>query len=174
MTLQQIESGSAAMMAERLKRNFSLKTLVEESIEAFHESGHEPPLTIELVDKSAGRSVVVRACDIQIGSILQRIFSNAQKFGPKGEKVTATFTSDDQTVSVVIRDMGPGLSAEVIERACEMFSQIDRERQEQQGCGLGLTIAMYYAEINNAKLMFRPPVDGEPGLEVELQLFRHV
>jgi signal transduction histidine kinase len=75
------------------------------------------------------------------------------------------------TASLIVRDRGPGLPEMVVQNACELFSQINRDRLEQQGCGIGLTIASHYAKFNGGSLLFHSPFDGV-GLAVELRLPR--
>ena len=49
----------------------------------------------------------------------------------------------------------------------QAFTQIDREVLEQQGAGLGLTIAHCLTELNGGVLSLKQPDEGS-GLEVEL------
>ena len=68
---------------------------------------------------------------------------------------------------IYIKDSGPGVDEAKIKNICELFNQSDREKMEQQGCGLGLYIASKFIEINNGKLEFSPRKD-EKGLTAKI------
>ena len=55
---------------------------------------------------------------------------------------------------IEFRDRGVGFDPAKVREAIEAFGQINRERFEQQGGGLGLAIAHKYAVINGGKLRF--------------------
>ena len=74
----------------------------------------------------------------------------------------------DESVSVFIRDYGPGIPQDVVEEALGTFTQINRDIMEQQGCGLGLSIACSYLKLNNGSIYFRSPEKGA-GAEVEIR-----
>ena len=76
-------------------------------------------------------------------------------------------SNDDGEASIYIRDRGPGLSDQIMEQACQVFAQIGREKFEQQGCGIGLTIASYFVKLNEGTLSFSHPED-RVGLEVKI------
>ena len=170
MSLQQIETGSALKVAERLKRRIKAQQLAREALEHYHDQTHDRSLLVEFRDETAG-AAYVEVYDAQIHNIVSRLLSNAHKFGGTAIPAVLTVKTSQDVVSIAVRDHGPGLPEGVVNRACELFSQIDRDRLEQQGCGLGLTIANQYAAYNSGKLLFLAPLFGR-GLEVELRLPR--
>ena len=175
MTLQQIDSGAAAATAERLRRKHLLWQVAQRAIENFRDQMNDPRLSVETVQQLKDDSqaeVAAEVCEIQIINALQRLLSNAHKFGGPGNLITVGVRGDDISSSIFVRDRGPGLAPEVAAEACKLFTQIDREKNEQQGCGLGLTIAASYVGLNRGELHFERPEDGT-GLLVEMR-FRHV
>ena len=107
---------------------------------------------------------VMFAQDLTIRNAHSMVFDSKENrvllFGGADEKITVTLTEVEGSVSLTIRDRGPGLDAELLGRAMEGFSQIDREKNEQQGAGLGLTIASYYTELNGGHLELNTAEDG--------------
>lgn len=178
MLLQQIDSGTAFSVCRRMRRKASLYRLVETAIESFQETlGDEQWANIECknaaVPENNGHGEedhLIVVYDIQIIDVINRLLSNAYKFGGTENIIVVSFHKRQNDVSVTIQDHGPGVPEHVTREAFELFTQIDREKLEQQGCGVGLTIAKYFTEINDGKLHFRNTPDG---LEVELSFSRH-
>lgn len=170
MFLQQIETGAAKRVAERLKRRVKLQQLVTESLEHYHDITRDKSLLVECRDETS-EQVWVEVYDAQVHNIVSRLLSNAHKFAGTAIPAVVIIRHSHDMSSIVIKDSGPGLPEGLVNNACEIFTQIDRDRMEQQGCGLGLTIANHYTGYNGGKLLFITPTDGV-GLEVELRLPR--
>ena len=99
---------------------------------------------------------------------IRRIIENAFKFAGKDDPTEISVTQDGEELVLHVRDHGPGLPKGVMDQARDIFSQINREKLEQQGCGLGLSIATYFTRINGGTLLFTTPGDNA-GLEVLLR-----
>jgi signal transduction histidine kinase len=87
------------------------------------------------------------------------LVSNALGFSPENKVVTVMTWNDRTRAYVSIEDHGPGIAADQIDRALELFQQINREQQEQQGMGLGLGLAHHIIEAHGGTLDLR----SEPG-----------
>ncbi len=170
MCLQQIETGSAKLVAERLKRKVKVQQLVSDALEHYNDLTRDRACIVELRDETTDH-VWVEAYDAQIHNIISRLLSNAHKFAGTTVPAIMIVRQNVEYASIVVKDNGPGLPEGLINNACELFSQIDRDKMEQQGCGLGLTIANHYAGYNSGRLLFVSPTSGR-GLEVELRLPR--
>lgn len=170
MVLQEINLGRAKNAQRRLAREFNLIQLLDSCVKNFSMHTFEE-LTMELSFDNSGGDVTIRAYDAQVEGIIKRLLSNAVKFGAKGSQVEVEWSvaPGGREVIVSVRDYGPGIEKpkRVLERAFEAFSQIDRETTEQQGCGLGLAIALYFAKINSAELTLGKPEQGQ-GLLAQL------
>jgi two-component system, sensor histidine kinase and response regulator len=172
MSLQQIETGAAKKVAERLKRKSDIESLAKESIDFYADLRQDNSMLVEIRNEIAnGERVVVDVYDAQVHSILSRLLSNAHKFAGATYPASLIIRATMDTASLIVRDHGPGMKEELALNACELFSQLDRDKLEQQGCGIGLTIATHYALYNGGKLFFHTPYDGI-GLAVELRLPR--
>ena len=173
MTIQQIEAGLALAAYERHKRPVLVAEVVESAVNSFEEfaSNESKQCNVIVNIKPETREVTVDGFEIQLTDILQRLLQNADKFSQEGETIFIEVEDTNDTVSIRVCDRGIGLSAEEQEKAQLLFSQINRDFHEQQGCGIGLTIASYYTQIHGGDLLFHTPEDNI-GLEVELRLNR--
>ncbi len=161
---------------ERLVNDFyrqrvSLSNVVQLAVESYKEtlfSGETA--NIEVLLPKEKRDLWIEVFDPHVVSIIQRLLSNAHKFGGPENKISVGIGKIDNSGFVCIRDRGPGMETshvDVLTHACEPFTQFKREVLEQQGCGLGLAICRKLAGINGATLSFRRPDEG-PGLEAIL------
>lgn len=170
MLLQQIDLGQAARSMERFRRKLSPAYLLQTAVSAFKEGENLPrdfvPENIVLVlDREDYPKIDVY--DVQVLNVLDRLLGNAVKFGGVTTKIIASVKVAYGRAGFVVRDHGPGMPPEAFAAVCAPFSQIDREVNEQQGAGLGLTISRYLTNLNGGTIQFRIPAEGS-GLEVEL------
>jgi len=93
---------------------------------------------------------------------------NAFKFSAKGTPVTVRALVDEGLYRIEVIDHGPGMAA--VERASiAPFRQFGRERQEQQGLGLGLAIVRNVARLHGGSLGLQA-VENGTGLHALLEL----
>jgi signal transduction histidine kinase len=86
-----------------------------------------------------------------------RLVDNACKFSRRGEAVTLRVEadppgSDPRWLRVVVSDQGIGIPPDELPRIFDLFYQIDRAKQEQQGSGSGLAIARGIAEMHGGRI----------------------
>lgn len=171
MLMQQIDLGHAASSCQRFRRKQPFLYLVESSIESFQEgfprSQRPENIRFTVLDDAASERAV-DVYDVQIAHVIQHLLSNALKFGGDRQPIEVSVASAPSKLVLRIRDHGPGMEGAHTDRACELFSQINRDMNEQQGAGLGLTICRYFTKINDGQIQFRSPDDGS-GLVAELQ-----
>jgi len=165
IVLQQIEDGQASLYAEKHSKKIQPISLIRDAV---------ADLEIEdqvSVERSLNQVSKVKVCERQIVDALSRILSNAQKFGAGSEK-TIAWVGDNPLgfVSILVRDFGPGMSDQDLLMAREVFSQPGRDSKEQQGSGLGLSIASYFVELNGGRIELSSPDDDRGGLLVRVEL----
>lgn len=104
-----------------------------------------------------------------VETVLDAVLDNAVKFTPSGGTVTVCTAVDGEHVRIAVRDTGPGLAPDELERATDRFwrspGQINTE-----GSGLGLAIAARTVELGGGELLLELPSDG--GLRVVARLPR--
>jgi len=173
MVLQKADLGHAVNQSVANRSAVPLFPLVEEAIAVFSNGflGISPAPLVRIAHNPGEKksSHYVDVYDTQVIDVIQRLLSNAYKFGESAGDIDLRVEYYDDGAEIIIRDYGPGLNSKsALRKICDPFVQIDREKQEQQGCGVGLTIARYLAELNDVKLFFIDPQEGG-GLEAHLR-----
>ena len=171
LLLQQVELGQAAQSCERFRRNIPALLLAEMALDSFQESPGENMIHFadRLGEEALG--VVINVYDVHIVHALHHVLSNAVKFGGPNGPIELSLFMDDDCAVFSVRDRGPGISETEHSGAFKAFTQINREVNEQQGAGLGLTVAKYFVEMNGGALQFCKPEDGI-GLDARLRFPR--
>jgi signal transduction histidine kinase len=128
--------------------------LVEESIHAGIKEA------LRLNRRKEDVTVMVTPCAIAIKAndlsrMVEELADNAFKFSRAGTRVMIEFTAEGQ---LVVADEGRGMTPEEVERI-GAFQQFDREKNAQQGLGLGLVLVQKIASLYQAQLH----LDSYPG-----------
>jgi len=120
-----------------------------------------------LIEKEVRRKAdeVKRAADLQLklaavklpmseeyfAKLVSELVHNALKFSPAGTPVTIELAATPEAVVFSVKDQGRGFEPDQIGKV-GAFMQFDRKTHEQQGLGLGLTIARRIAELHGGVL----------------------
>jgi signal transduction histidine kinase len=111
----------------------------------------------------------VRLCEQYFVDALRRLVGNAIKFsGAEGKQVTVLARSVDGWVEVDIVDEGVGIPQEKLSQLFKRFQQVDRDRMEQQGVGVGLAIAMELIHLHGGEITVDSEVDKGSTFTVRL------
>ena len=90
--------------------------------------------------RSGRRGLAVHAPSGAVETVLDAVLDNAIKFSPPGGDVVVHTEADGGEVVLSVRDHGPGLAADELERATDRFWR-SPARHNVEGSGLGLAIA---------------------------------
>jgi two-component system sensor histidine kinase/response regulator len=99
--------------------------------------------------------------------ICDELLDNAFKFSAGGTKVSVTTMIDANGLVLTISDHGRGMTLDQI-ASLGAYLQFDRKFHEQQGAGLGLTIAKRLTELYGGRIDF--DVSSGQGLTVRVYL----
>ena len=137
-----------------------VNALVESVREGFAAMGEQVTVSGRALAPLFARPQALKRC-------LTNLVANAVKFGRCADIVI----EDGEAVRIGVRDEGPGIPAEELERVFEPFYRLESSRNRGTGgSGLGLSIARDVAQAHGGKLVLRNRPQG--GLEVELSLPR--
>lgn len=98
----------------------------------------------------------------RLHQVLLNLIDNAIKYGrPRGKIEVGSRDAENGSVEVRIRDDGPGIPPQALDRVFERFYRVDRARsREQGGTGLGLSIVKHIIHSHGGTVR----VESEPGL----------
>jgi signal transduction histidine kinase len=180
MRLERVEDPE---LRERLVADMqAMRSLIEEGLELARTA--ETPEAVVMLDlDSLLESQVEDAVDAGLdatfsggcGAVLplralatRRLFANLiDNALVHGGSVAVHAVGDRDSISVFVRDHGPGIPEELLGRAFEPFFRAESSRsRETGGTGLGLTIARMLATKIGATLTLRNHPDG--GLEAQV------
>jgi signal transduction histidine kinase len=135
-----------------LREEVDLEQLSDRAYAAFAEVARRRAIDYRL-DLSA-RPVIVTDGD-RVLQIISNLLSNAFRWTPEGGRITLSLSADDDWVSFVVADSGPGISLEEQARIFRPFFSRDGS-----GTGLGLAIARELATALGGRI----ELQTEPGL----------
>ena len=139
----------------------SIVQLVEEVAEKFQPSAMEKDIVIKL-EKPAQDARVYSDYN-RLVQVMNNLLSNAIKFTPsQGEIEIRVFLPKvlSPHVGVSVKDTGPGIRAEDLERVFDKFEQVRHsETRKIGGTGLGLAISRSIIEAHKGKIW----VESKPG-----------
>ncbi len=143
----------------QIDRDFQVMSAVHQNLGSVLRVGLEP-----FRDQAAAQGIAlqidvpvdlppVRLCEQHFVDALRRLVGNAIKFsGAEGKQVTVLARSVDGWVEVDIVDEGVGIPQEKLSQLFKRFQQVDRDRMEQQGVGVGLAIAMELIHLHGGEI----------------------
>lgn len=111
----------------------------------------------------------LRISDENLGKIITEVADNSCRFSNAGTKIRILAYREENGVTIEIHDEGRGISQEQIAEI-GAFMQFERGIYEQQGMGLGLSIAIKLCEVHNATL--RIESEKDVGTQVIIQFRR--
>jgi len=99
---------------------------------------------------------------------LENVIRNAIRYAPRDSDVEVSLQTTNGSVLCKVRDYGPGVPQESLQRLFDAFYRVERDRSRNSGgIGLGLSIARRAIELHRGTIAAR---NAQPGLEVEMRL----
>ncbi len=92
--------------------------------------------------------------------VMLNLVENAIKYGNEGGKVIVHFNEGKRFIEISIRDNGPGIPQEHLNRIFERFYRVDKSRsKERGGTGLGLAIVKHIINAHGTKIAVMSKLD---------------
>jgi PAS domain S-box-containing protein len=115
----------------------------------------ERNVLVAVTDESGGTKRLIDQ-DLLEQAVINLV-DNAVRQSPDEGLVDVTVKSDEDSITVIIRDRGPGIPLDVRERIFQPFVRLnDRYR----GIGIGLAIVERVAALHHGSVTIHDPVDG--------------
>ena len=141
----------------------TMTTIEELAREKALENNRVSDLDLHLVPATVGISAQYFA------KIVEEIGDNAFRYSTKGTPVYFGTVTEGSTLLMMVIDRGRGLTAEQIENV-GAYVQFNRKVYEQQGSGLGLTVAKQLIETHGGSLSIQSDIDHGTTVTVRLPL----
>lgn len=149
LELSRIEMGEQILFVD-----VDLNDVVSEVIERTTPAAIHKGVALHLVGTSA--KVLVSGNFPQLVSAVGNLVINAIKYSDKGQLVTVSLASTDDTVEITVEDKGIGIPMASLDRIFERFYRVDRARSRGTGgTGLGLSIVRHVATNHGGQVNVR-------------------
>lgn len=158
ITLSQMESHNKTD-----QQTFPLSQLVEELIQSMQQHINEREITL----KVALGSQQVRANRDALEVLLRNLIDNAIKYTPVGGTVKIEANIQNDVLTLLISDNGPGLNPEQRTQAFERFYR--SAGQDTFGCGIGLSIVKELCDQCGYAITLEDSIIADSGLTVTVQ-----
>ena len=121
-----------------------LPPLIEEAIEANRSLGTGRGITLDY--RPCEQDLLVEVDHDRLIQALSNLLSNAIKFSPDNASVEVACSCDGTSVSIDVRDQGPGVPPEFEDQLFDRFAQAEASNRKKPGTGLGLAITRELVE----------------------------
>jgi len=146
LALAGVESPDYRLAAQPMRAS----ALVQDAIESL--GGMVVDSGIELETADAPDTMVMADPDA-MNQVFGNLIENALKYGKSGLKILVGAHLLENEVEFFVRDFGPGIASEHLERIFERFYRIDKARsRESGGTGLGLAIVKHIVQAHGGRV----------------------
>lgn len=153
--LSHLESGAIKMNREI----FNIQELLNEVVEQLEHKKLIHNIKI-IIPNQTINGVWVYADRQRISQVLTNLIDNALKYGRKDGKLWVSFEANKNNWAIVIKDDGPGIAPQHLNRIFERFYRIEKSRsKEMGGTGLGLAIVKHIISAHHSKIQVMSKLD---------------
>lgn len=101
----------------------------------------------------------IKGIDTEIKSACSNLITNAIAYTPEGGEIKISWQDNGDKVKFSVKDTGPGIKPEHMNRLTERFYRVDKSRSRHTGgSGLGLAIVKHVLQHHNAELVINSQV----------------
>jgi signal transduction histidine kinase len=169
LDIEKMESGQIVFKFGRVE----IRPLIEQAIEANRGFAEGSDVRIRLEDACVVCDV--RADPDRLAQVVTNLLSNAIKFSPADNEVVVAIGNGTDIVRILVRDHGPGISADFKPHIFERFAQADATNARQKGgTGLGLSIVKQIVDRLHGEVGFADAPGGGTVFHVELPCWEEV
>lgn len=132
-------TGSEGDPASRRTEEVLLASLVDEVVEDCRLEAEARHVLVKLQNNCA--TAILQGTPELLRRAMENVLRNAIRFAPSESAILVSLEALDHTLSLSIRDLGPGVPDTLLERIFDPFFRVDESRDGMAGVGLGLSIA---------------------------------
>jgi len=122
----------------------ALKPLIEDIVSGDRLRGHT-------IETNIHPGAMVMARTLPLRRALRNLIDNAERYGHEDQIIRVTTEPVENAWKISVRDEGPGIPVDQIERLKRPFVRLDEARGNTQGAGLGLAIVDRFARGHDGR-----------------------
>ena len=145
LDVSRITSGKVQLRLDRV----NLSEVVSSAVEMSRPLLDERQLTLEVSILNA--PIELHADATRLAQVLVNLLSNAARHGRQGGYVWLSACTEGETAVLHVRDDGPGMSPELVERIFDLFVQ-GPDTGTKLGLGIGLTLTRMLVELHGGSV----------------------
>jgi CheY-like chemotaxis protein len=147
LDVSRIAHDKLELRKQRVELAEVIRTAVETSRPHLDGARHE--LTVVLPPEP----VTLQGDAVRLAQVFSNLLGNAAKYTGPGGHIRLTGARQGNELSVSVKDDGIGISAEMLPRVFEIFSQADRAFERSQGgLGVGLSLVRGLLELHGGRV----------------------
>lgn len=150
--MARIEPGKARIRRCRLP----VMDLVRSSLKRMKTLLEGRPVNLQIQDDISP----VYADPDMMGLAFRQLLGNAVKYSPPETEITIAASQAGDTVTISVRDQGPGIPPDELESIFERFYRGRRTRESIAGTGMGLSIARDIINAHQGRLWVENALEG--------------
>ncbi|NQU95183.1 MAG: HAMP domain-containing histidine kinase [Candidatus Omnitrophica bacterium] len=159
-----LDFSKVGFMRTNIKRDLiDLGEMVKNEVDAMSDLARENGQDLRV--KIEAKDAKVWADEKKMSRAVMNLLSNAIKYTPKGGKINATVSTDENTTRFTLINTGPGIQPNELDKIFKKYERLDRH-SDVEGTGLGLSIVKEIMDLHKGRLT----VKSEPGKETEFDL----
>ncbi len=168
MTLVELETGEAETLFQFRRRVIDdIGPWLRTQARGFEASAKTRGVEV-VVDVPDSLPPIV-ADEVYLGNAIGRLLDNAVKFSrPEGGKIWFRAETHEGRLRIQVEDQGVGIREEELGSLFQVFHQVDRSRQEQQGTGSGLAICKGVVELHGGRVSAKSKLGVGSTFTIEL------
>ncbi len=143
LDVSRITCGKVTLRKERIDLMSVVDQAIEEGRPLIEGRSHE------LSVKAPQTPVVLDGDPSRLAQVLGNLINNAAKYTEEGGQIWLEIRREENEAIIAVRDNGVGITAELLPRVFDLFTQSDRTLDRSQGgLGIGLTLVRRLIEMH--------------------------
>jgi PAS domain S-box-containing protein len=155
LEMSRITQGKVALRRERVDLNVVVNQAVEAARPLIDARRHE--LTVA----TSPAPIRLDADPSRLAQVIGNLLNNAVKYTDEGGRIWLDVRREGDEAVICVRDTGVGISAEMLPRVFDLFTQVDPTLDRSQGgLGVGLTLVRSLVEMHGGIVRASSPGPG--------------
>lgn len=147
LDVSRITTAKLSIKKERVELQAVMRSAVESSSSFIEKCGHA------LETDMPAAPVFLDADPVRLAQVFSNLLNNAAKYTNRGGHIRFTAGVEGGWIAVRVSDDGIGISAEMLPRIFDMFTQVDYSLERSHaGLGVGLTLARRLTELHGGTM----------------------